>query len=60
MNDESTKLQSTLKDCLTTFSCPCCRVARSPQEGNWWCDPEQPGYAFILNAGIKTWCEENN
>ena len=40
-----------------------CRIARSSQEeeGNpfWWCDPEQAGYAFILNPGVKTWCEEN-
>merc|ERR1712110_560730 len=36
-------------------------VARSPQEEDkpWWCDPNKPGYAFILNEGVKTWCEEN-
>ena len=50
---------------VSSFSAPInllyCRVARSPQEGEkpWWCDPAQPGYAFILNEGVKTWCEEN-
>ena len=33
---------------------------RRLQEGHWWCDPEQAGYAFILNPGVKAWCEENN
>jgi len=48
---------------MVTVEAAVVRIARSPQEeeGNpfWWCDPEQAGYAFILNPGVKAWCEEN-